>query len=244
MGDPFATRWPQATALKLANQAQRDVNKRVRGFKGRRGIVALPGVQLYPLPTDVLSFERVYVNGQECPSTTMSQLSGMSTRQFDQTGANFQAQWMTLPPAPYPIANCQLGPGLGLGLMYPGGRPEYWLQGGVIGFTTQVLPPASIILDDCRLVPPRLTQPTSDSPFTEDWLPAIYWKMRSYAYAADDSVGSDSQKADADKMFEQEIMELITLAGNVDEGQTGMSGSFLTHRTFYASSGAFSGGDE
>jgi hypothetical protein len=238
ISEPYQTRWTDTQLLGFISQCQADVATKVRPYEGRIGIQLQPPQQEYafkePIPVGVL---RVYIVGpgfmQRLPYTTIADLEGEQIRMYDQSAPNNSPQWLVLPPAPYPVQNCQIGTiGYSPLPMQPGQRPEYYMRGkGIIGIT---YPPISAytLVTDIWPMPTEIQTDQDQLPFDYTWKTVLGWGTAMFAYSSDQSVGSDSLAADAERQYEKAIAVKMGWVSDFNDDDP-QGPRMLTHRSFY-----------
>jgi len=249
-GERYQTRWVDVpstlsapiynSTLILADLAQREVARETRWLKGRQLMQTQPNIGEYKITFQRVSILRAYIltasGPQRLAPTTMSQMTGDQLRLYDQSAKNYTPQWQAIPPEPYPVANGSFGVGFFALPMMPGRRPQYYIEGDMLGIVP--VPSASYgIYLDTKAMPQKLVAVDQNSEFPDDWVESIGQKMVALAYQADQD---DAGEAKADTRFKEALAKTIWWAQN-DNEEDPEGPQILTHRSFY-SGGVFGGG--
>jgi hypothetical protein len=239
IAEPFQDRFTDVQFYQWISQAQREVARETRAIEGRVGIQAQVGLPEYTLPR-MVSLKRVYIAGpgwsQRITHTSVPQMEGDQLRIYDQSAPQQTPQWLVLPPAPYPVSNCDFGTfGYNPLPMFPGRRPSYYLRGiGRIGLVPVPLGNYWLVLDIYEM-PAEIdsTDPTNvESPFPDDWVEAISWYALSFAYHSDQETGDNSLESDALTNYNRCLAKLLSYVSNINEDDP-QGPTMLTHRAYY-----------
>lgn len=142
-------------------------------------------VQEYTLP-EILQIERVYLAGQPCVPTDIETLEGTQIEFYDQTSTTtpYTPNWNSQVATAYPVVNTQMGYPNGVAPFYIGERPQYYVNGGNIGFVPP--PAAAYVMDIWGIgVPTPLVNQTDGCVFPSFFKSALAHKTAELAFLAD-----------------------------------------------------------
>lgn len=191
-----AGRWSDPDVYTLLTEAQNWLAQKIE-WPVLHAIAPNPngtqnGTQEYTLPDNFIKIERVYVAGQACVPTDIPTLEGDQIEYYDQSyqaggvGALYTPQWNSNPAVAYPVSNTQQGWPQGVSPYYVGQRPQYYLNGGNIGFVP--IPAGQYQIDIWGIgVPNALTAGASVCDYPQIAASCLVWR------AVGDAMFSDSQ---------------------------------------------------
>lgn len=244
-------RWSNAQLLPLLSQAQRNVMLDVMWPPSIYIFSTQAGVQYYQMP-EVLDTLQVYIAGQPLVRTDIETLQGDDILFFDQTGSGggpggfiqagqptvlaggqFTPQWSGQAMETYPVAST-LGIDTNTAMpWYPGMRPRYFYDGGVIGF---VPPPAGVypVYVRCIREPADVSQPTDQLAVPTQFSTALTWKTLMYMmFSNAEQPAASDQRNFAQSEYENERRKLLRWKHRYSGGHT-KGPKFITYRSFYA----------
>lgn len=184
-------RWSDADAYTLINEAQNLISLELEWPVVHLSSTSVNGTQEYAMP-EIIKIERVYLQGQPCVPTDISTLEGVQIGYYDQnsTQTAYTPQWNSNVTDTYPVTNTQTGYPNGVSPYYVGQRPQYYENGGNIGFVP--IPAGTYTIDIWGIgVPTPLAASTDTCVFPSFFKSAIAHKAAELAFL------SDSQTAKA-----------------------------------------------
>ncbi|MDE2098159.1 MAG: hypothetical protein KGL39_12970 [Patescibacteria group bacterium] len=187
-----AGRWSDADVYTLISEAQMWLALKML-WPILHAVAANPngtqnGTQEYTLPDNFIQIKRVYVAGQAAVPTDIPTLEGDQIEYYDQSyPATYTPQWNSNASAAYPVSNTMQGYPQGVSPYYVGARPQWYMNGGNIGFVP--VPAGQYQIDLWGVgVPNALTSDTSPCDFPQVCARALAWR------AVGDAMFSDSQQ--------------------------------------------------
>ena len=128
-------RWSDTDVATLVNEAQNFIALTIQWPIVHFSASTVASQQEYTLP-ELLQIERVYLAGQPCVPTDIATLEGTQIEFYDQTNptTTYTPNWNNQPATAYPVVNTQMGYPNGVSPYYVGERPQYYVNGGNIGF--------------------------------------------------------------------------------------------------------------
>lgn len=178
-------RWSDADAYTLINESQNYIALQIEWPVAHLSSSTVQNTQEYTIP-EILKIERVYLQGQPCVPTDIATLEGTQIGFYDQTSkvTPYTPNWNSQPAATYPVTNVQMGYPNGVSPFYVGQRPQYYINGGNIGF---VPPPAGVYTMDIWGigVPRAMANPSDVCDFPSFFKSAIAHKAAELAFLSD-----------------------------------------------------------
>ena len=245
-------RWSNAQLLPLVSQAQQLIVREILWPVSYYIFQTVTGVARYQVP-EILDTLQVYVQGQPLIRSDIETLEGDLINYYDQSGqgggpggftipglpmvlagGQFTPQWTSQAPATYPVAS-SLGTATDVSCpWYPGQRPRYYYDGGVIGLLP---PPAGVspVVVRCIKQPADLSELTDNLDLPTIAKMALVWKtIELMMFANAEQPAASDQRNYAMSQYKEEIVELRKWKRQYD-GSNGTKGPiFLTYRNFYA----------
>lgn len=188
-------RWSDSDVATLINEAQNFISLQIEWPVGHWQATSVNGTQEYTQP-QLIKIERVYLAGQPCIPTDIATLEGTQIEFYDQTNPTtaYTPNWNSQPVTAYPVVNTQMGYPNGVSPYYVGERPQYYLNGGNLGF---VPPPAGAYTMDIWgiAVPTPLVNLADVCVFPDFFKSALAHKAAEIALHADSADDRAQQQA-------------------------------------------------
>lgn len=186
-------RWSDADAYTLINEAQKFISLKIEWPVVHFSASTVANTQEYTLP-EINRLERVYLAGQPCVPTDIATLEGTQIEFYDQTSTTTAntPQWNSLVYNTYPVVNTQMGYPNGVSPYYIGQRPQYYVNGGNLGFVP--IPSTVYTIDIWGIgIPTSLAAAADTCDYPSQFESAIAHKAAELAFLAD----SQLEKAQA-----------------------------------------------
>lgn len=178
-------RWSDTDVYTLINEAQKFIALQIEWPIVHLSTTTVLNTQEYTMP-EIIQIHRVYLAGQPCVPTDIATLEGLQIGYYDQnsTQTAYTPQWNSAVYNTYPVANTQAGYPNGVSPYYVGQRPQFYENGGNIGFVP--IPAGAYALDIWGIGVPRSLAASNDvSDFPSFFQSAIAHKAAERALIAD-----------------------------------------------------------
>jgi hypothetical protein len=187
--DP-AGRWSNANLTPLINRAHVDVGLLLQRPEATFYFVTVPTVGEYNLDehTNILRVKVGGPPGQPIVPQSIDMLEGTQINLYDQSSTTtpFTPQWLTQPPASYPVSSSTGFPAPITIPWSPGNRPAFYLRGD--GAVLGLVPTPStgyVVQIDCIAQPSVLVNDGDSSDFPDKAMDALVYKTMAYMAVSD-----------------------------------------------------------